>query len=53
MTRIFPLRRTESYDLQNAILLTKNYRSETLNDTTFNFYFTIDEAYLSTLRVEE
>lgn len=25
----------ESYDLQNAILLTKNYRSETLNDTTF------------------
>lgn len=43
----------ESYDLQNAILLTKNYRSETLNDTTFNFYFTIDDAYLSTLRVEE
>lgn len=43
----------ESYDLQNAILLTKNYRAETLNDTTFNFYFTIDEAYLSTLRVEE
>ncbi len=42
-----------SYDLQNAILLTKNYRSETLNDTIFNFYFTIDEAYLSTLRVEE
>ncbi len=43
----------ESYDLQNAILLTKNYRSETLNDTTFNFYFTIDDAYFSTLRVEE
>lgn len=42
-----------SYDLLNAVLLTKNYRSETLNDTTFNFYFTIDEAYLSTLRVEE
>lgn len=43
----------ESYDLQNAILLTKKYRSETLNDTTFNFYFMIDDAYLSTLNVAE
>ena len=43
----------ESYNLQNDILLTKNYRAEILNDTTFNFYFTIDETYLSTLSVAE
>lgn len=34
-------------------LAAKNYDVKVVNDTTFNFYFTIDEAYLSTLRVEE
>ena len=45
----------QSLDIEKnkSIFLTENYRSETLNDTTFNFYFTIDEAYLSMLCVAE
>lgn len=45
----------QSFDIEKnkSIFLTENYRSETLNDTTFNFYFTIDETYLSTLSVAE
>lgn len=46
-------RRFLDIEKNKSIFLTENYRSETLNDTTFNFYFTIDEAYLSTLSVAE